>query len=305
MRKHLYIIGFLVSFVASSQTKLPTSADHVFVPQDVIKNAQPTSFFSMVVGLQESEDVPLLNSDLPIIGPVDLEGEVLFVDFGIKASVKLKDWIAWRISYSAAVRAGTDVQSILFQGINSLTTFESLWQLRVWRTQKMTLSGTFGFNRIDGDFVDIAGYIESIRDGIPDPSVTRKVRSLTGEVGLLGSYAVNSVIGILFEGEVEIGDHVGVETARVFWSGRLGVDFNFNERYNFPLGIAVAGLSTTLPEFVVPVRRQAIAASVRFAYTGSDVFSISVATSNSWFPLENVDDRTTFRGFQLSGRFFF
>ncbi len=305
MRKIVYIIAWLAATAALGQSKLPTLGDHVFVPQDAIKNPQPVSFFSMTVGLQESDDFPIDIGIPSLIGAGQLNGEIVFADIGVKASVRLKDWISWRVSYNAVVRVGTDIPSVLVQGINSIAAYESLWQIRVLHLPKFTMATTFGFNRIDGDFVDIAGLVESIRNGDPNPSANKKVRSLTGEVGLSSAYAVNSVIGIMLEGDVEIGDHVDVQNARVFWRAAASIDFNFNERYNFPLGIAVTGHSTTLPEFVVPTRRQAFGALLRFAYTGSDVFAIGLATGNSWFPLERVDDRTTFTGFQLNGRFFF
>ncbi|MEM9329335.1 MAG: hypothetical protein AAGA85_26985, partial [Bacteroidota bacterium] len=286
MRKLLFIGLLLTVGQGWSQSKLPSSADHTFVPQDAIKNPQPVSFFSMLVGLDQSDDINFLSADLPVVGPLRLSGEVLFADIGVKASIKLKDWVAFRLNYNVAVRVGTDVQSLLVQGINSITTYESLWQIRFLHLPRVSLAGTFGFNRIDADIVDVAGYVASIVDGVPDPSVNRKIRSLTGEVGLLGSYAINSVMGVLIETDMEIGDHVGVETPRLFWSAKASIDANFNERYNFPLGAAVTVGSTTLPEFVVPARRQAIVSSVRLAYMGSPVFNLGITITNSRFPLE-------------------
>jgi len=152
----LAIIIVVVHHLALSQNKLPESNGHVFVPVIGVKNAQPVTSFASIIGFSEAADLNLQLAELDDGEIIGLTGDLIFINFGVSTSIRVKEWISFNIKYGLTTRLGTDVESLLSQGFTKLDATETSWQVKILRSQKFFFSGIVGLNRFEAEFVEHA-----------------------------------------------------------------------------------------------------------------------------------------------------
>jgi hypothetical protein len=287
------------------QNLLPELNDHVFVPIPGTKLTEPVTSVDLQVGFDESDEIEIPIIELDSGNVVGLQGDLIFVNVAVNTSIRVKEWISFRFAYGLSTRIGTDVQSLLSQGFTKLDRFEANWQIRLLQRQKFMLSTIVGFNRFEVEFLDVVGYVDDLLNGIEGTSLNNKEKALTGEVGLLASYAPTNWLGFYSEFTFESGESLRDGTFKGYWGVDLVGDINFNRVFNVPVGLAFRFSTNNLPEFVISERRRVEGFGYRIAYTGSDEFSIGISFSQSRLPLPDVPRKARTNGARISGVFFF
>ncbi len=105
-------------------------------------------------------------------------------------------WLALYISVKAAGRAGTDISTMLVDGVNALSGGDIGWLINITQTEKFNLSGTLSLSNLNGNFLNISKYFEDLINNEPYPSVTKVVPALIAGVGLRSAYAFNPSYGL-------------------------------------------------------------------------------------------------------------
>ncbi len=99
---------------------IPTLNTHRFVPQPLVSGPFMNSAFEMRMGVEGTVDLTLPLPDfLPdsIKGP---QGNLLFVNIGFKYNQKIKDWLSFYLKTTISVRSGTELGTLLFEGVNTM-----------------------------------------------------------------------------------------------------------------------------------------------------------------------------------------
>jgi hypothetical protein len=305
MRLIFILVMVFMSLKVMAQTKLPSSNGHVFVPVFGLRNPQPVTNATIQIGFAETTEfnVPLVELDSGEV--LGLNGDLTFITFNVATSIRIKEWISFRIRYGLTTRIGTDVKSLLSQGFTKLDAAESQWQFRILKSDKFYLSSAIGINRFEVEFLDVRGYVDDLLNGEQNSSLNRKIKSLTGEIALLGSYAFNNMIGISAEVTLETGENLDDRNIEFFWGLTGSADINLEPRFNIPIGAAFFYATNNLPEFVIEETRRANLFKYRLAYTGSDEFSIGVEFTNNTLPLNDVSSRVKTSGINLTAFMYF
>lgn len=285
--------------------RVPSLSSHEFVP--VSSNTLPmvNTKFNMYIGGGQTSNfyLPLFTiGDWKVIG---LKGNILFVDAGIHYQQRVRDWLGVYVRYRIAARLGTEIQTVLAQGYNSINSFEIGWKFKLIEEDKFMLSTKLEMQNHTGNFVNILGFIKDIVNQHPSPSITNKTPVITGVAGIQFAYGINSLFGISAESEIAYGEtYTRGENGIRFMTG-MSFDINFNERFSIPIGVAVAALFTSQPEYVYVDGHVAKIVGWKIAYTGASEFNLGLEWSLTKSPMPGVENEPVVQTLGMSSRFYF
>ena len=72
-------------------------------------------------------------------------------------------------------RIGTDMATIMADGVNTLSGGDIGWLIRIYKTDKFNLSATANVQNLTGNVINVSGYFEDIINNNPNPALTKKV----------------------------------------------------------------------------------------------------------------------------------
>ena len=131
---------YTLAFAQSDSIKRPKVGDHTFTPVSYSNLPFTNTYLYTTTGVGQSLD--LVHQLDPLDGTklIGLQGEVSFIDIGFSYQQRVRDWLAVYISLNLSARLGTELQSILLQGVNTVSGFEIGWHIRLLESDKVALS---------------------------------------------------------------------------------------------------------------------------------------------------------------------
>ena len=239
------------------------------------------------------------------LGTIAIEGEVTFIDMYFSYQQRIRDWLAAYIRIGLAARLGTEIQSILAQGFNSVTDFEIGWHFKLLEREKYALSATAELQNNAGSFINILGYVKDIINEHPNPQLMENIPVLTVGSSLRFAYGFNDLIGMSATTDFSYGEtYIRGKNGLALTAG-AGVDFDFYPRYSVPLGLIINYNITSQPEFVYVDGKYAHLWKTKIAYTKASDFSLGLEYSIMKVPLQNASKDPMVLSFALASRFYF
>jgi hypothetical protein len=308
--KHLLIIFIilLLGRYAEAQTegsKRITLGSHVFTPITYSPLPSSSTYFNMVTSYGQTINLFHYFPEYEFLEIIGLEGEVTFVDLHFSYQQRIRDWLAAYINLGLAARLGTEVQSILSQGFNTINSFELGWQIKLVEKDNFAIGATAELQNYNGNFINILGFVRDIKNDHPDPKISESIPVLTIGSGLRFAYGFNDLIGMSALTEFSYGEtYLRGKNDLAFIAG-AGLDLNFYPRYNVPLGLIINYNLTSQPEFVYVTGRSAHIWKIKIAYTKASDFSLGVEYSILKMPMPNVQKDPVAYSLALASRFYF
>lgn len=302
------LLGGIPCFVQAQVDSLerrPSVGDHIFTPVTYSKLPFTNTYFSTFMGGGMTTD---LVHNLNAIEGVDypgLQGEVTFIEIGFSYQQRVRDWLAAYINFDVSARVGTELQSIISQGVNTIKSFNIGWHIKLVEKNKIELSTFIGLLNTQGSFISISGFIDDVINGVPNPKINTNIPILAGATGYRFAYGISDLIGLKFSGDFVYGESFewGVNKFSFITAG--GIDFDFNSRYSVPLGLVLNYSISTLPNLVVDTDDYAQIFQAKIAYTKAVDFSLGIEYFYQKIPLPGVDKPSTVNSIALSSRFYF
>lgn len=284
---------------------VPKLNGHYFTPFDGVPGPFINSNFGSSIGVAFSnkfENVIIEIDGEPLLG---LEGSLLFADLNFEYQQKIKDWIAIFIKVGVTARIGTELQSMLTQGVSSVTSVRLGWLFELAKGKKYMLSGTAQVNNHNGIFINVGDFISDIISDSVVTSISKNVPSLNGTIGLRYAYGFNDMFGFQLDFETGFGESFerGSTTSLTKIGGM--VDMNLASRTKVPIGIVLAYNISTLPDFVYVKDRAATIAGLKIAYTGAPNFNLGLEISSMKVPIPNVSEKVRSTGVIITTRYYF
>ncbi len=288
-----------------SDQKLPSLNGHTFVPSNSIGSPFTNSFFHSGIGLATSSTV-----DYPLF---ELDGETIYGEIGglvliqveFSYQQKIKDWLAFSISPNLSSRIGTDVTTLLTQGVNTVSGLDMQWVLKLIRNDKQMLSGTVTVSNYNGTFINIAGFVADMLNNRPNPSISQSIPVVNSGLGLRYAYGINDLFGFHLTGDVSYGE--GFSRSDPGFSYKIGGSFEMNiaERSKAPLGFVLWFLRSTHPENVYVENKATQLIGAKISYMGTSDFSLGLELTHVGLPVEAIDKRVGLFGVLLTTRYYF
>ena len=290
---------------AQEDIRRPVLNGHEFVP--ISSNTDPfiISDASMSVGAGLSDVVvwPIIFiDDEPVLGA---QGRLGMIDYKVAYQQRAKDWLAFRMKISGSARVGTGLQSILAQGISTVSGIELGWLIRIKEGQKHSLSFSTTLSNRGASITNVTTFIEEIINDMPNPRIQKRSSSLMGNASLHYAWGISSVWGLKSTFKWGYGESFALrESINVLTAG-LVVDANFYKKSDTPIGLAFAQTFSSSPDVVHEVERMASSSMFKIAYTGSSDFSIGLELSYARVPVTGLNERISVIGAAFTSRYYF
>jgi len=283
MKNRIYIIILAVlsmSFLnvqAQENTlkeKWPALNGHKFLSSNMLRSSFITTHLQADIGLGSTSALKINGIMIDEHEILSFEGKIMFFDMKVRYQQRFTPWLALYMSYKMSGRLGSDMSTILADGVNTLSGTDIGWLIRLKQSDKYKLAASIGLNNITGNFVNVKQYISEVVNGEPYPSVIKKVPAMSVVAGLRTAYAFNSTFGLQFQADYAYGETLERAVSGGYFSGGILGDVDFFPKHDLPLGLALGYTISYSPEIVMSDGGTANMFTGKIAYTGSDDFEL-------------------------------
>ncbi len=314
MKKLIYLftllfigLGSLCAQSSGSKTepKMPRLNGHMFLSSTYLRSSFVCTSVQADLGFGSTSIITLPGIDIGEYNILAFSGQLMFFDVDAYYKQRFTPWLAMFISLKAAGRLGTDMSTIVVDGVNALSGGDIGWLIRIALTDRLNLSAAISLSSITGNFINVRGYFEELINNEPYPTITKTVPSMMAVLGLSGAYAFNPSYGL--QANLAYGYGESLErgnTQGYFTAGVLG-DLDFNPRRQVPIGLGLGYTLSSAPLIVMSDGGTANLFLVKISYTGSDDFELGLQFTYYNLQLSSVDEESFVTKTMLSFKFYF
>jgi hypothetical protein len=313
MKKLLTILAILV-FMGSGMAqeelhkqdwKVQVLNDHTFPTMSNFRTSFVTTNVKASLGYGITSPIKITGLTIGETEILTFEGQLIFLSMEVEYQQKFNPWLAIYINLRLAGRLGSDMSTILADGVNTITGGGIGWLFRIYQSKKFNLSGTVDVNNVTGNFINVSQYFEDLINDVPDASVTKKVPSLSASAGLQAAYAFSPVFGAQFHGYYAVGETFDRQGSIGFYSFGVMGDVDFLPRQQVPVGLALSYTITSSPYIIMAEGAYTHMLAGKIAYTGSKEFELGVQYTYYKVDLESVDNNPAINHFGLIVKLYF
>ncbi len=305
------IFGVQLSIIAQNDTtkivlKKSMLNGHIFTSINTSKSAFINTYLNARLGVGNTGNI-----DLPgfVIGDNEIfsfTGSVTFILVNLDYRQKINDWLALRLAMSLGGRIGSNMSTILVDGLNTFNGGSIGWDFRVVQEQKFQMTGNVFVKNINGSFIDIAGYVNDIIHDVPFAAAVNNIPVLNAGIGAQGAWAFNKTYGLQFGGDMSYGESFNRGEKNFFSSFNISGDMDLMPRKNVPLGFALGYMYSSNPEDTYLEYIYTGIYSAKIAYTGSSDFDLGLQLIMSKVQLsETINQSPSIVKTQLDFKFYF
>ena len=255
----------------------PKLGGHTFVSTDLVPDAFVRTYVRNSLGYSMTPEF-----DYPpiVVGGdtlVALNGSLAYALLGMEYQQAIRDWIAVRAALGLRTRLGTQMSSLVNEGVNVTSGLELGWLVRIRETSRTSLVGTLDVTRQTLTLIDLRQFTEDVIDGVPDPSLIDNVPTVRSNAGLRFAWAMSHSFGMTVLAEGSYGESPRRDQADS-WENGFGasVDLDGGAAWGVPIGLVAAYRQTSLPALTTVDHGSVRQTLLRIAYTGKPDFLIAL-----------------------------
>ena len=284
---------------------LPNLNKHYFIPNSNTPSPFIKSHFGMNLGIASSSDFDNIILEIDEETIIGLKGSLIFADLNFDYQQKIKDWIALYINVGVTARIGTELQSLLTQGVNTVAAFKIGWLVNIAEGKRDKLSASIQVNNYTANVINIGDFITDIIDEVENPSISKNVPLLNGNVGLRYAHGFNELFG--FQGFGDIGYGESYERGESLFTYQLGglFDMNLATKTKTPMGFALFYNIIAQPDLVQVPSKFATNAGMKISYSGAPHFNLGLEISSLKIPIPGVEDKISATSVFITSKYFF
>lgn len=298
-------VKFLQAQNEKSHQRIPVLNGHKFLSTSQMKSAFISTNLQTDIGYGSTSLIKIPGFDYNGANLFSFQGKILYVDFKLQYQQQFTDWLGLFISMKLSSRIGSDLSTIIADGVNTVSGGDIGWIVKIKETDKLLLSATIKANNLTGNFIDVTKYLEDLIDGEPYPSLSKKIQATSVGLGIRGAYAFNKTYGVQFNADALHGESMQRGTTDTYYSiGILG-DIDFYENQNIPLALALGYSISSTPEISMNDRGFSNIFLGKLGYSGSDDYELGLQFSTYQVNLKSVESNTRISKAMLGIKFYF
>jgi hypothetical protein len=314
MRKLIYITLLLVVGAAPAypqagntiqETKKPVLNEHVFPSFHNFSSPFVNTSLRADIGFGTTSLLKIPGIEIDDYEIFAFEGKLLFVNLNVQYQQKFTDWLALFLTFKMAGRLGTDMSTILADGVNTLNGGEIGWLIRILHKEKFYLSGSVYVSNLNGSFINVTQYFEEIINNNPYPSLVKKAPAMIIGGGIHGAYAFNPSFGLQFDALYGYGESFKREKTQGYFSGGLMGDVDFFPKYKVPVSLAIGYTISTAPAIVMSDGGSSNLFIGKISYSGGNDYELGLQYTYYNTKLTSVDQKPYISRFTLGLKFYF
>lgn len=297
--------GIAQSDSSEANRKIPSLNGHVFPTIGQFKNSFVTTSLQTSLGYGSTSSISIPGIILDGYEIFAFEGKILYVSMDVQYQQRFNSWLALFISYKMASRVGTDMSTILADGVNTINGGDIGWLMRIKQSKKFNLSGTIRLMNLTGSFINVSEYFDEIINNEPNPSVVKVIPATALGLGLQGAYAFNPTYGLQFHSEYAYGESFERGKTKGFFLVGVAGDMDFSPKYNVPVGLALGYTISSAPEIVMSDGGFSNLINAKIGYTKSNDFELGIQYTYYNVKLKSVDKKSFVSKLLLVLKFYF
>lgn len=273
----LALATFPMTAKAAQTGPRPTLDGHTFVSTDLVPDAFVRTYVRNSLGYSMTPEF-----DYPpiVVGGdtlVALNGSLAYALLGMEYQNAFRDWIAVRAALGLRTRLGTQMSSLVNEGVNVTSGLELGWLVRIRETSRTSLVGSLDVTRQTLTLIDLRQFTEDVIDGVPDPSLVDNVPTVRSTAGLRFAWAMSHTFGMTLLAEGSYGESPRRNQADS-WENGFGasVDLDGGAAWGVPIGLVAAYRQTSQPALTTTDNGSVRQTLFRIAYTGKPDFLIAL-----------------------------
>jgi len=283
-----FVLLFAGGPAFAQEGPFPQLDGHRFSPTGTVPLPWVNSYIVSNLGMGTAYDAgfpPVIINGDTIPG---LQGDLLF------ATLDLVD-----------ARLGTQLESLLSKGVNTITGFEVGWVARLLESRRDMLSLDVRVSNKNYTTVDIGRFVQDVVDGI-DASIVRKNNAVRFAGGLRYARTFSNLFGIVANGELGVGESIErTEDDKAFYRLGAQADFDLAAWRNIPLNVALGLQTDSYPEATSDVDGNVNTGYLRLSYIARDDFTIGLEFSGSQVPTRDELEDLNYGGVMFDLRYYF
>ena len=284
---------------------IPQLADHRFVPVGVVPAPFVRTYLRNSIGLGSTgnlETPPIVVGGAEIVG---LKGSMFMAVLDFEYQLALKRWLALRAQVGLAAQTGTEVNTLLAEGVGTALDFQVGWLVGLAGGEKTQLSVAADISNRSVTALSVRYLVEDIVAGADNIRLTRKTPVLNGTVGVRGAWAISNLVGLNAVAEIGNGETTDRNQASDwFYRAGLGVSLDLDQ-YGLPLGAALAGVTSNFGGDTVARRDNSSEGGFKLSYIGRDAFLLSFFVNWARVPTDGLVEDLTVHWTGVSLQYFF
>ena len=314
MKKLIYLLTILFigsgslcaqSSGSQAEPKVPKLNGHMFLSSSYLRSSFISTSVQADLGFGITSTITVLGIDIGEYNILTFKGQLMFFDVDAYYQQRFTPWLAMFVSFKVSGRVGTDMSTMMADGVNALSGGDIGWLIRIAHTEKLNLSGAVSLTNITGNFINVTKYLEEVINNEPYPSVTKTVPSMLGSFGLRGAYAFNTSYGLQANLAYGYGESMERGNSKGYFAlGVLG-DLDFNPKRQVPVGLGLGYTLSSAPTIVMSDGGTANLFMGKISYTGSDDFELGLQITYYNLQLDIVDEKPSVTKIMLNLKFYF
>lgn len=307
----LFVLLFY-SAITTSQTdstlvykKIPSLNEHSFPSTVFLRNSFINTNLSTNIGFGTTDPISVPEFTIGDVVIPAFEGNILFVDLNIQYQQKITHWLAAYLGAKFTARVGTDMYTVLYDGANTITGSNIGLLMKIKQTNKFNLSGSIGYNKVSGNFIGLADFIEDIIEGEADSTIFNTNAVSNVNFGIRGAYAFNSMYGVQFNTEYGYGESLGENENESYYAvGAVG-DIDFYPRYKVPVDLALGYSISSSPEIVMADGGTSNLYFGKIAYSASNDYELGLQFIYYNIDINSLEQKPYIKKIMLGLKFYF
>lgn len=309
---YLIIISILNFNIAYSQSdtietnkKVPTLNGHTFSSFGQLRSSFVNTSLKTNIGLGSTSTLKIPGIIIDDYELFAFEGKILFVDINLKYKQRFTPWLSLYFNLQLAGRLGTDMSTILADGVNSISGGKIGWLFRVLHNEKFNLATSVEVTNLSGSFINVSDYFNAIVNNDPHPSFIKNTPAMTVGIGLQGAYAFTPTFGFQFQGDFSYGESFEREHNKAYFTAAIVGDVDFKPNFNVPVNLGLGYTITSAPEILMNAEGVSNLFIGKISYSGSDDFDLGLQFTYFDLDLNSVEGKTYISKFSLLLQFYF
>jgi hypothetical protein len=234
-----------------------------------------------------------------------INGVILFTDALVGYEQRFTPWLSLYFNSKMLGRFGTNVFTLLYDGINTVYGGSIGWHIRIMQTKKFILSSSLFVENLEGSFINVSEYVNDIINDVPYAAIVKDTPALRSGLSLESAYAFNATWGLQGEVTVSYGESFVRDKSGVTAFGGVFGDVDLFPRNHFPLGFGLGYMLGSRPELSMGSNGVLSMFVTKFSYTGSSDFDLGLEYMTYKLKLNDKIDNPFIYRMTFSFRFYF
>jgi hypothetical protein len=298
-------LGVAQTTPATIEKKVPVLYNHSFPSMGQFRSSFINTSLSANLGFGLTSLIQIPGIEIGDYNILAFEGQILFFNMNVQYQQRFNPWLALFISGEMAGRIGTDMSTIMADGVNTLQGGKIGWLVKIRQVKRFNLSGSIYVQNLTGNIINVSEYFKDLINNVPNPAVVKRSPALNIGLGIQGAYAFNPTFGLQFQSDLTYGESFERTKSKAYFSGGIIGDVDFLPKQNIPINLALGYTLTSTPAIVMSEGGFSSLFSGKIGYSGSDEFELGAQFTYYNVELKSVDDKPSIVTMMLLLKFYF